>query len=65
MSDQDVIEPTGKSGARGGGAPDGMRPAAFLKCVFVRRRHDYVNSKSRPGHLTCLRCRFRRPFNMS
>ena len=64
MSEQDIMDSAVKKGARRSGAPEGLRPIAFLRCLVLRRGHDYVNSKSKPGHLTCVRCRYRRPFSM-
>ena len=38
--------------------PLSFRPVAYLKCVADG--HDFRNSRSRPGHITCRRCRMRR-----
>ena len=35
-----------------------FRPVAYLKCVADG--HDFMNSRSRPGHITCRRCKMRR-----
>jgi hypothetical protein len=35
-----------------------FRPVAFLRCVA--EGHDFRNSRSNPGHITCRRCRHRR-----
>ena len=59
VSEQDVIESGGKKAARRSSPPEGLRPIAFLRCLVLRHSHDYVNSKSKPGYLTCVRCRYR------
>lgn len=38
--------------------PQSFRPVAYLKCVADG--HDFMNSRSMPGHITCRRCRMRR-----
>lgn len=38
--------------------PQPFKPVAFLKCVADG--HDFRNSRSMPGHITCRRCRMRR-----
>ena len=63
VSDRDVVESAEKKDGRRSVA-EALRPIAFFKCLFVRGGHDYVNSKARPGHLTCVRCRYRRKNRM-
>lgn len=38
--------------------PQPFRPMAYLKCVA--EGHDFRNSRSMPGQITCRRCKFRR-----
>ncbi len=38
--------------------PSVLKPLAFLKCLAAG--HEFQNSHSRPGYLTCVRCKFRK-----
>ena len=40
-------------------APERFKLRVFMKCVTTEG-HDFVVSRSMPGHLTCRRCRVRR-----
>jgi hypothetical protein len=35
-----------------------LKPFAFLRCLFLG--HEFRNSHSRQGKVTCMRCRYRK-----
>lgn len=54
----EVVAPSAVDGAETPARPQAFKPVAYLKCVADG--HEWMNSRSIPGAVTCRRCRARR-----